>query len=169
MELQPLLNGKLVRLRPLKAADFESLYEVASDPMVWEQHPENTRYRRDVFEGFFAKAMESGGAFAILEAAAGSRMIGSSRYYDWNAEAKSVFIGFTFLARRYWGGAYNREIKHLMLAHAFKYVDRVFFEVGLCNVRSQKAMLKVGAKQVEVRQNSVIFTIDRQGKLASDY
>jgi RimJ/RimL family protein N-acetyltransferase len=161
MELQPLLNGNLVRLRPLEAADFERLYEVASDPLVWEQHPENTRYRRDVFEGFFAKAIQSGGAFAILDAAAGSTIIGSSRYYEWNAEVKTVFIGFTFLARQYWGGDYNREIKHLMLAHAFKYVDRVFFEVGLCNVRSQKAMLKIGAEKVEVRENSVIFGISK--------
>ena len=103
MELQPTLNGQLLRLRPLAAQDFELTYTAASDPLIWEQHPENTRYRRDVFERFFATGIESGGAFAILDAAT-SEIIGSSRYYEYDPQARSVCIGYTFLARKYWAG-----------------------------------------------------------------
>jgi RimJ/RimL family protein N-acetyltransferase len=152
MELQPTLNGKLLALRPLTLEDFENLFAVANDPLIWEQHPETTRYRRDVFQLFFAKAIESRGALVIVDAAT-ARFIGSSRYYDYSPEQRSVFVGYTFLARKYWGGVYNRELKNLMLAHAFQHVDRVMFHVGEKNFRSQKALLKIGAE----RFGEVIF------------
>ena len=162
MELQPSLTGRLLRLRPLAAEDFEAVYAAASDPLIWEQHPENTRYRRDVFERFFATAMESGGAFAILDAAT-LDIIGSSRYYDYDPQARSVCIGFTFLARRYWGGQYNSELKQLMLAHAFRFVDRVLFHVGEGNLRSQKALSKIGAERFgQLNETTLIFKIDRK-------
>jgi RimJ/RimL family protein N-acetyltransferase len=167
MDLQPTLHGSLLTLRPLAIDDFDDLFAVAADPSIWEQHPENTRYRRDVFERFFAKAIESHGALVVLDSAA-AVLIGSSRYYDYNAEESSVFVGYTFLARKYWGGVYNRELKDLMLTHAFQYVDRVMFHVGEKNLRSQKALLKIGAERFgEVvfpgdGAPTLIFKIDRE-------
>src|SRR4051812_46939241 len=120
MELQPLLEGARLRLRPLKPGDFDDLYAAASDPLIWEQHPASNRYERHIFEQFFNDALKSRGAFAILDKATGE-IVGTSRYYDLNGR-QSVFIGFTFLTRKYWGGDYNRELKFLMLDHAFIYV-----------------------------------------------
>ena len=142
-DLQPTLKGQLLELHPLKPEDFEDLYAVAGDPLVWEQHPMWDRYKRDIFERFFAAALESRGAFAVRIAGSGE-IIGSSRYYD--LTDSEVFIGYTFLARKCWGGNYNREMKSLMLNHAFKFRETVKFHVGETNTRSQKAMAKIGGK-----------------------
>lgn len=142
-DLQPHLNGKLLTLKPLSKDDFEQLHQAASDPLIWEQHPAKNRCKRDVFEVFFAQAIESGGALLICDKASGE-VIGSSRYYGFNSATSDVEIGWTFLARKYWGGEYNGELKRLMLEHAFQFVDTVKFMVDPVNTRSQKAVEKIG-------------------------
>ena len=145
MDLQPLhLANERVQLLPLKESDFEDLYAVASDPLIWEQHPNPDRYKRDVFLVYFRGAMESGGAFLIRDLQTG-KIAGSSRYYDYNAESGEVKIGYTFFSRECWGGSVNPAVKQLMIDHAFRYVGSVFFEVGATNIRSQKAMERLGA------------------------
>lgn len=145
MELQPTLRGETLLLRPLRPGDFEALHAVARDPLIWEQHPEPTRYQRPVFERYFAEALASGGALLVTGLGDGT-VIGSSRYYGWNAAARSVVIGYTFLARSHWGGATNREMKRLMLEHAFRWVDVAWFHVGRHNARSRRAMEKIGGQ-----------------------
>lgn len=143
--LQPTLQGQLIELRPLRRDDFDPLFAAASDPLIWEQHPESDRYKPEVFARYFEGAMESGGAFVITERKSG-RVIGSSRYCNLNEASNEVEIGFTFLERQFWGGTYNRELKILMLRHAFRFVRRVLFVVGAKNARSQKALEKIGAR-----------------------
>ena len=146
MELQPVLVGPRLRLRPLKPGDFDDMYAAASDPRIWEQHPAPDRHEKRVFEQFFNRALKSRGALAIIDKAT-DEIVGTSRYYD--IEGKdSVCIGFTFLTRKLWGGGYNRELKFLMLDHAFIYVRRALFHVGEKNIRSRRAMEKIGAKLV---------------------
>ena len=142
-DLQPNLKGELIELRPLTADDWDGLFSVASDPLIWEQHPESDRYTEDVFKGFFREAMECGGAFVIIDTK-NQRIIGSTLFHGYDPEKSEIEIGWTFLARNYWGGRYNRELKQLMLAHAFKFVESVIFYVGENNVRSQKATEKIG-------------------------
>jgi RimJ/RimL family protein N-acetyltransferase len=144
-DLQPNLKGELIELRPLRADDFESLYGVASDPLVWEQHPQPDRCKREVFEKFFVDAMASRGAFAVIDVATCS-VLGSSRYYDLDEVRGEVAIGYTFLARKVWGSGHNREMKSLMLKHAFRFVRTVLFHIGENNIRSQKAVEKIGAR-----------------------
>lgn len=141
---QPTIRGALVLLEPLQAGDFEALYAVASDPLIWEQHPEHTRWQREVFTGFFQGAMQSGSALLIRDAVTGD-VIGSSRFYEWDANAGEVAIGYTFLARSHWGGGVNGELKRLMLDHALRYAQRVWFHVGTANHRSRRALAKIGA------------------------
>jgi RimJ/RimL family protein N-acetyltransferase len=148
-DLQPTLKGKLIELRPLRSQDFDALFSAASDPTIWEQHPESDRYQREVFQKFFDGALESKGAFAIIERKSG-RIIGSSRYL--NLTNREVEVGWTFLEREFWGGTYNRELKRLMLDHAFRFVDRVLFVVGEQNFRSQKALAKIGASFLKKTQ-----------------
>ena len=145
--LQPTLSNEFVKLVPLKEEDFEVLYKVASDPLIWEQHPNKNRWQREVFQNFFKGAIESKGAFLIYNAKT-NEAIGSSRFYDWNTEKSNVSIGYTFFARSHWGGKYNPSCKHLMMQHAFKYVDSVIFHIGADNIRSQKAILKLGAIKI---------------------
>lgn len=144
-DLQPTLVGKLVSLRPLQPLDYEALYAVAADPLIWEQHPEPDRWQRAVFDRLFERLLDSAGALVIEDRASGE-IIGSSSYYAWNPEANDVVIGYTFIARRVWGGRYNAELKFLMLQHAFRHVERVWFHVGTCNTRSQIAMTRIGAR-----------------------
>lgn len=145
--LQPTITNDLVRIQPLQPDDFEALYAAAADPLLWEQHPSRDRYKREVFETFFAGALESGGAFLVLDAATNA-VIGSSRYYEWNAESRTIAIGYTFICRSHWGGGYNRALKTLMLNHAFQYADQVLFYVGATNFRSRRAMEKLGGQLV---------------------
>ena len=143
-DFTPTLHGDTISLRPLTPEDFEAVHAAASDPLIWEQHPFPLRYRRDVFESsFWASAIESEGALVIVDNASG-QVVGSSRFYEWNPEKREVAIGFTFLSRSHWGGATNRELKRLMLDHAFRWAGTVWFHVGSSNLRSRKAMEKIG-------------------------
>jgi N-acetyltransferase len=146
-DLQPILKGELIELRPLGPDDWEELFAVASDSLIWEQHPEPDRYTEDVFRGFFKGALESGGAFVIIDRES-QEIIGSTRFHGYDPEKSEIEIGWTFLARKYWGGRYNAEMKRLLLDHAFKFVETVVFFVGQENLRSQKAMEKLGAIKV---------------------
>jgi len=143
-DLQPTLTGQLLHLRPLTPADFDALFSVASDPLIWEQHPNSDRYKKEVFEIFFRDALASGGAFIAIDNQT-SRVIGSSRFHGFDETKSEIEIGWTFLARSHWGGLFNREMKHLMLRHAFRFVKSVIFVVGPRNFRSQRALLKIGA------------------------
>jgi RimJ/RimL family protein N-acetyltransferase len=143
-DLQPTLRGSLVTARPLRADDFPALYAVASDSRLWEQHPSPDRYTEPVFKQFFREAMASQGALLVHDACDG-RVIGSSRYHGLDPEKCEIEIGWTFLARSHWGGTYNHELKQLMLRHAFRFVDRVVFLIGSNNLRSRRAVEKIGA------------------------
>lgn len=144
--LQPTLKNNLIGVFPLQADDFEKLYAVASDPLVWEQHPNKDRYQREVFENFFKGAIESKGAFIVYDQATGN-VAGSSRYYELEPN-HSVAIGYTFIGRSFWGKGHNAALKKLMLDHAFQYVNHVILHIGASNFRSQKAAEKLGAKKI---------------------
>ncbi|MBX9732383.1 MAG: GNAT family N-acetyltransferase [Sphingomonas sp.] len=140
---QPTLIGETVALSPLRPEDWDALFAVAADPLIWEVHPAHDRWQEPVFRQFFANAMDSGGCLVIRDKATGE-VIGSSRYDPRRAEPGEVEIGWTFLARAYWGGATNREVKRLMIAHALRWFDSVVFMVGETNIRSRRAMEKIG-------------------------
>ena len=152
-EPQPRLVGELIEVRPLKPDDWERLFAVASDPLIWEQHPARDRYREEIFREFFREALETGSAFVVIDRKTG-QIIGSSRYFGFDSQQSSVEIGWTFLARSFWGGEYNGELKRLMLDHAFKFVDRVVFVIGVTNYRSQKALEKIGGVRVGRREKA---------------
>lgn len=144
-DLKPTLQGETVTLRPLREDDWPALFAAASDPLIWAVHPARDRYLEPVFRAFFDAAMASSSAFAILDAASGA-VVGSSRYHGHDPERSEIEIGWTFLVRERWGGATNREVKRLMLDHAFGFVDTVVFWVGVENWRSRRAVEKIGGK-----------------------
>jgi len=165
-ELQPTLRGSLLTLRPLDAADYDALFAVAADPLIWELHPDRERYTEARFRVFFEGAIQSGGAFAAIDNEDGA-IIGSSRYLALDEARGEVEIGYSFLARSRWGGRYNGEMKRLMLDHAFRFVDRVVFLVGPENWRSRRAVEKIGGVLVGRRttapgRESVVYEILKQ-------
>jgi RimJ/RimL family protein N-acetyltransferase len=149
-QLQPTLQGDLLHLRPLTPQDFDDLFAVASDPLIWEQHPNPDRYKKEVFQTFFRDALDSGGALIAIDNTT-SRVIGSSRFHGYDEKKSEIEIGWTFLARSCWGGLYNRQMNHLMLRHAFQFVKSVIFVVGPQNFRSQRALTKIGAAPAGTR------------------
>lgn len=170
VDLQPThLEDHLIKLVPLSTDDLDRLYAVGSDPLIWEQHPSRDRYQSEVFEKFFADAIASGGAFLILDAVTRD-VIGSSRYYDLDIERRTIAIGYTFLAREYWGGQYNKSLKTLMLDHAFRFAETVIFHIGSDNIRSQKATAKTGAvlsqelTAIEPRENTLVFVLSEANR-----
>ena len=121
--------------------------------MIWELHPVTDRWKEDVFRKFFQESLGSGGALTAVDCKLG-KVIGSSRFHGYEKQKSEIEIGWTFLARSHWGGTYNREMKELMLRHAFAFVDRVVFLVGLNNLRSQRAVEKIGGTAVGSRRDA---------------
>ncbi len=150
IDLQPTLSGPHLTLRPMTPDDWSGLYSVASDPLIWAIHPAKDRWQEAVFRRYFDEGIESGGALVVIDRASGV-IIGSSRYFGHEPHHQSIEIGWTFLARAHWGGATNRELKSLMLRHIFGYVDRVTFRVGADNLRSRRAVEKIGGVLTEMR------------------
>lgn len=169
-DLQPVLTGDTIELRPLREEDFPALYAVASDPLIWAQHPEPDRWTEPVFRAFFRGAIESGGAFVVLDRNNGE-IIGSSRFAEYDEAKSEIEIGWTFLARSHWGGRCNSEMKRLMLAHGFRFVRRVIFRVAPLNRRSQLALEKIGAIYLGLqpdprRGQSAVYEITRDAFMA---
>jgi RimJ/RimL family protein N-acetyltransferase len=150
--MQPNISNDVIELRPLTTDDFTSLFTVASDCRIWAQHPSKNRYERVEFEKFYNEAIASKGALAVIDKSK-NKIIGSSRFNNWDKEQSEIEIGWTFLAYEYWGGVWNKSLKTLMLEHAFKFVKQVYFLVDFKNYRSQRALEKIGARKTEDRKN----------------
>ncbi len=147
-DIQPKhLKNEVVQLVPLQKSDFDRLYEVASDPLVWEQHPNPNRYKKEVFGAYFEGAILSKGAFIVLDSQT-NNVVGCSRFYDYNAETNSIKIGYTFIGIGFWGKNFNKNTKALMINHAFEKLENVFFDIGANNFRSQMAITKIGATKI---------------------
>ena len=171
-DAQPTLHGELVNLRPLREEDFDALHAVASDPLIWEQHPASNRHELSVFRDFFRDAIASGGALLVTDARTGA-VLGSSRFHGFREGAREVEIGWTFLARERWGGRFNGELKRLMLSHAFRFVDSVVLVIGTDNARSRRAAEKIGAvlcdrHVAEDGSQKVVYRVTRESGKASE-
>ncbi len=142
-----ILESENYLLRRLQSEDFTELFKAASNPEIWLQHPEPDRYLLSGFERYFSKIISLQYPFVIIDKKT-QQIIGSSSYYDYISEKNDIVIGYTFLKKEYWGGLANSEVKKLMLDFAFKFVHAVYLHVGSKNIRSQKAVLKIGGKLV---------------------
>ena len=168
--IQPILENDDFKLFPLLESDFERLFTVASDPKVWEMHPNKERYKREVFQNFFKGAMESEGAFLIINKNS-NEVLGSTRFYDYDENNKSIFIGYTFYGTKSWGKNINSSVKKIMLDYIFQFVEVVIFHVGKDNLRSVKAMEKLGAENLgeeevayfgENSKTNIVFQIKKE-------
>lgn len=147
INIQPLLENEKATLYPLQEKDFEALYAVASDSKIWEQHPNKDRWKKDVFKTFFDLAMQSKGAFKIVDKTTGN-IIGSTRFYNYNEQENSIFVGYTFYAVSYWGKGINKLVKVTMLDYIFQFVSKVYFHIGANNIRSQVAIERIGTVKI---------------------
>ena len=154
-DFQPRLTGDLVELRPLAASDWKELHAAASDPLIWALHPQPNRHEEAVFRVYFEEGLASGGALVARDRVTDA-VIGSSRYSTKFVQPNEMEIGWTFLRRSHWGGAYNREMKRLMLTHAFGHADTVIFRIGEQNSRSRRAVEKIGGRSIGGTESALV-------------
>jgi RimJ/RimL family protein N-acetyltransferase len=145
MNWLPTLEDEVLVVRPLERSDREGLWLLASDALVWEQHPAKERGTPEGFYAYFEDALQNH-ALAVVEKSS-STLIGTSRYHPVEGFEGVVEIGWTLIGRSYWGSEYNRRLKDLMLKYAFLHVKHVVFYVNEHNFRSQKAVEKLGAQR----------------------
>jgi N-acetyltransferase len=171
--IQPILENDRILLKPLEEDDFEVLYQAASDEKIWEQHPNRDRWKREVFQLYFEGAINSKGAFMIIDKASGE-VAGSTRFYDYNEADNSILIGYTFYTTRFWGSGFNPAVKAMLLDYIFQFVDKVHLHVGATNFRSQIAVTRLGAKKIaekevayygEPSKMNFIYEITKEGWL----
>jgi RimJ/RimL family protein N-acetyltransferase len=151
MDLQPSFQNGLVTAIPLQKSHFDALYKAANDPLIWEQHPNKNRYQLADFTTYFEGAMQSEGAFLILDTNS-KQVIGSTRFYGLELEKemeKQVTIGYTFYITSCWGKGHNHALKKMQLDYAFQFVDEVHFHIGATNKRSQISILRLGATKIK--------------------
>ena len=154
------LETNAFSLEQTTSSDFDPLYEVASNPVVWEQHPEKDRWRRPIFSAFFRGAVENDlGCFTVRDKTAGV-VIGSTRFYSHDASGGAVRLGYTFLSPAYWGSGANQETKEVLLEYAFTIVEKVYFDIGKENFRSRKAVEKLGAVECASDDEKVVYGLD---------
>src|SRR5690606_2231373 len=139
------LSNDLVKLVPLTKEDYNWIYAVASDPGIWEQHPDRLRYTPVGFTKYFKKLLNTDQPYIILDINT-DQVIGATSFYQYNQKENTIAIGYTFLAQEFWGGGYNQSIKKLMMNFAFSSLNKIFFHVREGNIRSQKAIEKIGGK-----------------------
>lgn len=170
INFQPTLQNRLVIARPIAETDYDDLYAAASDPLIWEQHPNKNRYRPEDFSNYFKGAIESGGALLVKDVQT-DQVIGCSRYSDYETATNTVAIGYTFFIRSHWARGYNYALKKLMLDHIFQYVDNVVFYIGAVNKRSQISIerlgaIKTGEKEMayygEPKKMDYVYTITKE-------
>jgi len=155
INIQPILENERIILYPLQEQDFEALYQAAADPAVWTQHPNPDRWKKDVFRTFFDGAMNSKGAFKIVDKTS-TKILGSTRFYDYNENENSLLIGYTFYAKEYWGRGINLSVKALMLDYIFQFISQVYFHIGAGNIRSQIAIGRLGAQKIAEQEVAYI-------------
>jgi RimJ/RimL family protein N-acetyltransferase len=151
INIQPTLENDQILLLPLEKNDFEALYSVASDSKIWEQHPNKNRWQRDVFLNFFQGAIESNGAYKIIDKTTGN-IAGSTRIYGFDEQENSIMIGYTFIATAYWGKGFNPAVKTMLLNYLFQHVSQVLFQIGSNNIRSQTAITRLGATKIDEQE-----------------
>ncbi|OYU99127.1 MAG: GNAT family N-acetyltransferase [Verrucomicrobiales bacterium VVV1] len=154
-DLQPVLACPALTLRPLTVADWAPLFAVAGDPLIWAGHPAHDRWQEPVFRSFFDASLASGGGLVAIDNASGA-IIGHSRYDRERVAPGEVEIGWTFLARAHWGGGTNALMKALMIGHALTQCDRAVFLVGESNIRSRRAMEKIGGVLTDREQVTML-------------
>ena len=156
-----------ISLLQIKKENFEELYLVASDPIIWEQHPENDRWKKEKFSIFYKNGLQNKFGFLLIFDKHKNEIIGSTRFYSYDKIDKAIRIGFTFISQKHWGTSINFQVKKMMLDYTFKYLDKVYFDIGINNFRSRKAVEKLGASLFSDNKNGNVVYILKKNQFVN--
>ncbi len=164
MDVQPVtLKGRVVRLEPLTEAHIPDLAKAGLEEKIWHymrygQVETIEQLSQWVRELLLLQAAGTDLPFAVIYSATG-RAVGSTRYLDIDHENRSVEIGGTWYGLDYQGTLVNTECKYLLLMHAFEVLGcvRVWFKTDRRNLRSQRAIERLGAVKEGMLRNHMIL------------
>ena len=162
MTFEPVtLQGSHVRLEPHASEHLDELCEFGLDPELWRLTTTRLRTREDMID-YVEAALKSeleGTArpFATISLESG-RVIGCTRFGNIDLHNRHVEIGWTWVGAPWQRTAVNTEAKYLMLRHAFEVLGciRVEFKTDSINVRSRRALLRIGAKEEGTLRNHMV-------------
>ncbi|HSC83535.1 MAG TPA: GNAT family protein [Pseudomonas sp.] len=146
------LQQGALRLEPLSEADLPALLALAESNRETQQFMTGTQ-RPDWYRDALAEHRDHHAvAFAIRLA---GELVGTTRFFDFNPVLPSAEIGYTWLDSRQHGTGLNSMIKYLLLRHAFEewQLVRVQLKTAASNLRSQRAIEKLGAQREGVLRN----------------
>ena len=149
------LKGKYIYLELLQPNNKETLRDLAKDERIWEGNRGfilNETFD-DQFDNYFATALDNnamGGQQAfVMHKVSDDSIIGMTRFLNIDKKEKRLEIGYTWYIPAVWGKVYNKECKLLLLQYTFEelYFNRAQFNVAGQNIRSQKAVEKIGGEK----------------------
>lgn len=162
IEFKITLENNYVRLVQTSEDHFQELYQIGSNPVIWEQHPNQDRWKKNNFRKYFEGGLNnSEGCFTIIDKKI-NKIIGNTRFYSFDENNQSVKIGYTFISNEYWGTEMNYQIKKLMMDYIFQFLDKVYFEIGKNNFRSQKSVEKLGGIKIKLlNDKNYLYLIEK--------
>lgn len=155
------LQGETVTLTSLKRAHFKDLTELANEKSIWEHYIFDGS-NPEKFKGILEIALEERDKgnqfpFTIIQNE-DYKIIGSTRFLDLQRTHKKLEIGFTWVHPDHWGTVINLECKLLLLNYCFDMLGthRVQFKTDENNIRSRKAIVKIGGQFEGIIRNDMI-------------
>jgi RimJ/RimL family protein N-acetyltransferase len=144
----PTLEGRIVRLEPLRPEHEEGLWSASRDPRTWRWLSVVQPQTHDEWHAFVQQALAAAedGSEIPLVTIRGEEIVGSTRFLALRPEHRSVEIGWTWLHPAAWGTGANVEAKYLQLQHAFESwgCRRVELKTDALNERSRGALEALG-------------------------
>jgi RimJ/RimL family protein N-acetyltransferase len=146
------LEGRIVRLEPLRPDHEDGLWEASRDPETWRWislgRPHTRADVRAMVEEALGRALEGREIPFVTIAQASDAVIGSTRYLALHPEWRSLEIGSTWLTPAAWGTGANTEAKLLQLSDAFERLGcrRVELKTDALNARSRAAIAALPAQ-----------------------
>ena len=164
MNIEPItLQGRLVRLEPLRLEHAAALFEASQDPQLWTYKP--VAQPRSVVEmqqllSTTLQNQQAGGCmpFTIINLAQ-ERAVGETRFHSFTHHDYGLEIGWTWLTPSVQRTGVNTECKYLLLRHAFERMQaiRVQFRTHHLNTNSQRAVERLGAVREGTLRNHLIM------------
>jgi RimJ/RimL family protein N-acetyltransferase len=158
-----ILTGLKASLIPLEAKFIDELYHYGKDESLWTHYTFREMKTYERFKDFIMSSVNAMGrgenefTFCIIDNES-NKAVGTTSFLDIQPASKSLEIGRTWIAKYLQGTGFNAECKYLLLTHCFETLGliRVFFKTDSNNLRSQKAMEKIGAKHEGILRNHMI-------------
>ncbi len=155
------LLGAHVRLVPLTMGHLDALAAIGLDPDLWSVTGSQVRTREELARWMMVALTEQEAGTAlpfVTTLASDGTVVGATRFGNWVPAHRRVEIGWTWVGRPWQRTAVNTEAKLLMLRHAFEVLgcQRVELKTDLLNLRSQQAMLRLGATREGVLRRHMV-------------